>query len=84
MASSFEAIQSHLISEVLILSCNSANLSLFFNVTFFEYVKEEISLAYIHFKDKYGEKFVDIQTSCLNEAASLHLLYIMTRYLLEV
>lgn len=27
---SFEATQSHLISEVLILSCNSANLSLFF------------------------------------------------------
>lgn len=79
MASSFEATQSHLISEVLILSCNSANLSLsFFNITFFEYVKEEISLAYIHFKDKYGERFMDIQTLFLNEATSLHLLCIMT------
>lgn len=34
VASSFQATQSHFISEVLILSCNSASLSLF-NITFF-------------------------------------------------
>lgn len=62
MGSSCEATQSHLISEGLILSCSSANLSLF-NITFFEYVKgKNISLAYMHFKDKYGERFMDIQT----------------------
>lgn len=39
-------------------------------------MQEEISLAYVHFKDKYGKRFMDMQTSFLKEATSLHLLCI--------